>query len=347
MALLECRPDAVVVSDSEGRIVLVNCRAEQMFGYLRQEIVGATVEMLVPGSHRETLEKRRSPWMATEQERAFRPSSCAMARRKDGTEFPIELRLQSLQVDNETLVLGSVADLTDVLSPERQFQDAQRMEVLARLAAGVVHDFKNILTVIAGYSTMIKQQVNPDDPLHRNADQIVKAADRANDLTWGLLSLSRNHDEEAGLLDLNSLLLEMDAVLHPAVGADVELVALLEPGLGLVKADAGRMEQVIVNVAVNARHARPSGGRLTFETANVNFGARELDLPEGRYVSMAVRNTGTGMDEDTASRIFEPFFTTKKRGVGTGLGLPAVRGIVEQSGGAVRVNGRPGHGTDF
>ena len=343
-ALLECRSDAVVVFNTEGRIVLGNRRTEQMFGYGRQEIVGAPFEMLVPGSHRGIRD--RTQWMEEEQERAYRSSIGATARRKGGTEFPIEFRLQPLHLENELLVLCNVEDLTDMQRMERQFQDAQRMELFASLAGGVAHDFKNLLTIIAGYSTLIKQQVSVGDSLYRNAVQIDKAADRANDLTRQLLSLSWKRNEET-LLDLNRLLSEMDAVLHPAVGANVELVALLEPGLGLVKADAGRMEQVIVNLAVNARHAMPYGGRLTFETANVNDGVKGLDLPEGKYVSIAVRDNGTGMDEDTVSRIFEPFFTTKKRGVGTGLGLPAVRGIVEQSGGTVRVNSRPGFGTDF
>ncbi|MEK7235510.1 MAG: PAS domain S-box protein [Nitrospirota bacterium] len=235
---------------------------------------------------------------------------------------------------------------------EAQLRQAQKMEAVGRLAGGVAHDFNNLLTVIRGYSELLLSRLILTDPMRKDMEEIKKAADRASGLTRQLLAFSRRQFIAAKVLDLNALVSNMDGMLRRLLGEDiVELCAELDPHAGAIKADPGQIEQVIMNLAVNARDAMPRGGRLTIETKNVTIGkgARQdaVGVEPGSYVLLAVRDNGQGMDAETQSHLFEPFFTTKEQGKGTGLGLSTVYGIVKQSGGSIIVESAPGRGTTF
>jgi len=233
---------------------------------------------------------------------------------------------------------------------EAQLRQSQKMEAVGRLAGGVAHDFNNLLTVIRGYSELILSRLQPGDPMRREMEEVKKAADRAASLTGQLLAFSRRQFVTAQVVDLNAIVMNMDGMLRRLVGEDIiELCTDLEPQLGSIKADPGQLEQVIMNLAVNARDAMPTGGCLTIETRNVTIGKgprREtMMLEESSYVLLALRDTGQGMSEEVQAHLFEPFFTTKEKGKGTGLGLSTVYGIVKQSGGSIGIESKPGRGT--
>jgi PAS domain S-box-containing protein len=248
-------------------------------------------------------------------------------------------------------ILGIGRDVTERVQLEHQLRQAQKMEAVGRLAGGIAHDFNNILTAITGYADLLLEDLAPSDPRRQDAVEIRNAADRAAGLTRQLLAFSRQQVLQARVLDLNALVSELEKMLTRLLGEDVSLVVRLDPALGRVRGDPSQLEQVVMNLAVNARDAMPAGGQLAIETANVDldegFAREHYPARPGRYVLLAVSDTGTGMTAEVQAHLFEPFFTTKEKGKGTGLGLATVYGIVKQSGGFIWVYTEVGRGTTF
>ncbi len=259
------------------------------------------------------------------------------------------LRQAERRIEESEVALVEERDSRRAL--EDQLRESQKMEAVGRLAGGVAHDFNNLLTVISGYADLGLATVGRDDPLYSSLREIRTAGERAARLTKQLLAFSRRQVLQPKVLDLSSLLEREERMLCRLIGDDVRLETRLARPLGSVKADPGQIEQVILNLAINARDAMPRGGSLTIATSSVEMDvetARRAQCPSpGRYVRLAVTDTGCGMSEETLSHIFEPFFTTKEVGKGTGLGLPMVYGFVHQSGGGLEVKSRPGEGTEF
>ena len=256
--------------------------------------------------------------------------------------------------DSDGQVSGAICmslDITDRKQLEEQLRQAQKMEAVGRLAGGIAHDFNNLLMVIQGYGDLLVERLPTGDPLRRNAEQIQMASQRATSLTRQLLAFSRKQMLAPKILNIQTVVADMEKILRRLIGEDIQLETSSAPDLGLVKADRSQIEQVILNLAVNARDAMPQGGRLTIETANVELDASYSHPPAvlspGRYVMLAVTDNGCGMDAETQAHVFEPFFTTKEKGKGTGLGLATVYGVVKQSGGYVWVYSEPGRGTSF
>jgi two-component system cell cycle sensor histidine kinase/response regulator CckA len=256
--------------------------------------------------------------------------------------------------DSDGQVLGAICmslDITDRKQLEEQLRQAQKMEAVGRLAGGIAHDFNNLLMVIQGYGDLLVERLPAGDPLRRNAEQIQMASQRASSLTRQLLAFSRKQMLAPKILNIQSVVADMEKILRRLIGEDIQLETSSTPDLGLVKADRSQIEQVILNLAVNARDAMPQGGRLTIETANVELDASYSHPPAvlspGKYVMLAVTDNGCGMDAETQAHVFEPFFTTKEKGKGTGLGLATVYGVVKQSGGYIWVYSEPGRGTSF
>ena len=250
----------------------------------------------------------------------------------------------------QTRVARKAAE-TALRQSEEQLRQVQKIEAMGRLAAGVAHDFNNILTVITGHSELLIRQLDADDPRRKNAEQIEKAAYRAAGLTRQLLIFSRKQVIEPRVLDLNAVILDIKKMLRRLIGENIEFCTLLDPAAGHIKADPGQIEQVIMNLAVNARDAMPKGGKLTVTTANTTRDKNHLknfpDMGAGDYVMLAIADTGTGMSEEVKAHLFEPFFTTKPPGTGTGLGLATCFGIVKQNTGHINVHSELGSGTTF
>jgi PAS domain S-box-containing protein len=342
--------------DAQGRIASVNRTELEMLGYTLEEMIGLpawkfTVEEEVA---RDLVLAKLSGTVppSRDLERTY--------RRKDGTTFPGLVQDRLLR-NAEGKILGIRATIQDITERKRaeeeratlqeQFRQSQKIEAIGRLAGGIAHDFNNLLTVIKGYSQLSLVEAKDDSPLKEDLEEIKKAAEKAADLTRQLLAFSRRQILEMRVLDLNAILRNLDKMLHRLIGEDIELITLLADALGRVKTDPGWVEQIIMNLAVNARDAMPNGGKLTIETANVEldeaYARGHIAVKPGRYVMLSVSDTGIGMTPEVRQQVFEPFFTTKETGKGTGLGLSTVYGIVKQSGGNIWVYSEPDHGTTF
>jgi PAS domain S-box-containing protein len=476
--LLEAAPDAMVVVDQGGKIVLLNVQAEKQFGYRRDELVGQQVKNIIPEGFAERLiaDALRSAADALAQQ--IGTGIELSGRRKDGTEFPIEIMLSPLESTEGILVTAAIRDIsvrreadaalrrtsellqasqsmaqvggwevdpvgntmfwtdetyrihdtspaeytptlataiqfyapesipiitaavqeavdhgtpfdlelelitakdrriwvhtkgtvtmaqgrtvkitgvfhdiTEQRELETQLRQAQRLEVVGQLAGGIAHDFNNLLTAIRGYSELVRRNLGPKDRNRADLDQVVLASDRAVELTRQLLAFSRRQVLQPRIVDPGELVAGVAPMLRRLLGEHIELVTYAAPDLGRVKVDPSQFEQIIVNLAVNARDAMPEGGKLRIETANIELGigyvASHPGVTPGAYVALIVSDNGSGMSEAVKTHIFEPFFTTKEPGKGTGMGLATVYGIAQQSGGSIYLYSEPGYGTSF
>jgi PAS domain S-box-containing protein len=351
LALLESAAQAIISIDRDGRIVLANRKTEEMFGYSREELLGSSTEMLLPESQRSAHGREREEYFARPRVRPMGIGMDLAGRRKDGAEFPLEVALSNIETEEGLFAIAFVSDISQRKLLEEQLVHAQKMEAVGRLAGGVAHDFNNMLTVISGYNRMILDELSPLDPLRANAEEILKAADRAAALTNQLLAFSRRQIVRPCVFNVNAVIANTEKMLRRLIGEDVQLVLNPAQDVGNIKADPGHIEQAVINLALNARDAMPAGGRIAIETANVRldetYSRTHVGVEPGEFVMIAVSDTGHGMDAETRRHIFEPFFTTKETGKGTGLGLATVYGMVKQSGGDIWVYSEPGKGTTF
>jgi PAS domain S-box-containing protein len=274
-------------------------------------------------------------------------------KRRDGATINVRISGRAVASEPEpTDVLEAIAeDITERRVLEDQFRQSQKMEAVGRLAGGIAHDFNNLLTVVSGYTEVLLDQLTPTNPLHAKAEAIQQASDRATTLTRQLLAFSRKQLLQLKVVDVNAIVEDMERLLRPLIGENIELTTSLAPSIGCTRADAGQLEQVIMNLVVNAKDAMPHGGKIRITTASVtldeSYRPENTFIKHGPYVMISVSDSGHGMDRETQARIFEPFFTTKEKGKGTGLGLSTVYGIIKQSGGYVFVQSELGRGTVF
>ena len=371
--LLEAAPDAIVGVTPDGRITLVNAQAERLFGYRRQELLGQPIEILVPDRVCGVHPAHRTGYFNDPKARPMGAGMQLAARRKDGTEFPAEISLSALDTEDGPMVSAAIRDVTDRLEAqaeqqrlktaaererlEAQLHQSQRLKSLGQLAGGVAHDFNNLLAVMLNYTTFIAEEVAQAaaedgrrwEQVGHDVAQVQRAGERATELTHQLLAFGRREVVRPQVLNLNTVVTEIETLLRRTLGEHVQLHTTLDPKLCPILADPGQLEQVLVNLAVNARDAMPDGGTLSIHTSNhtIDDTGRYPILRPGPHVKLRVADTGTGIPADIAEHVFEPFFTTKPKGEGTGLGLATVYGIITQAGGHAEITSAPGAGTAF
>ena len=345
-AMFEAAPAGTMIAALDGTPIEVNRAFEEMLGYTREELLA-----LPPAGHvhpddaeegrllftalaagERDLYRRPARYLKASGEIVFTEIAVALVRDADA---------------KPSFVISMVEDVTQRAELEERLRQSHKLEAIGRLAGGVAHDFNNMLTAIGGYTALAMERLDESSPVRDDLDEVRKATDRATVLTRQLLAFSRKQVLQPELLNLNGIVVDLEGMLRPLIGEDIVVTTELEPALGPIEADPGQLQQVVLNLVVNARDAMPAGGRITIETANADIGDDDPAIEPGRYVSLTVRDGGEGIDEETLGRIFEPFFTTKEPGKGTGLGLATVYGIVKQSGGYVVVDSELGHGTAF
>ncbi|HZO85314.1 MAG TPA: PAS domain S-box protein [Verrucomicrobiae bacterium] len=342
--LTENSLDVITILDANGTILYESPSVEQVFGYAPDDYRGHELFEFV---HPEDVAGVKAAFANTLDDPSDTPRLNFRFRRKDGEWRHVEGVGKNLLSDPVvSAVVFNSRDITERRNLEEQFLQSQKVQAIGQLAGGVAHDFNNILTAIIGHAELMLQSAPAADPLHGHADEIQKAAHRAAGLTRQLLAFSRKQVLQPKVIDLNSVIAEMNKMLQRLLGENIRLVTKAERDLGHVKADPGQMEQVILNLAVNARDAMPAGGTLTIQTENVGLGPKS-EAGRGDFVLVAVSDTGVGMPPEVQARIFEPFLTTKELGKGTGLGLATCHGIIKQSEGHIGVFSRLGKGTTF
>jgi two-component system, cell cycle sensor histidine kinase and response regulator CckA len=347
--------DAIVSTDGNGAVIFWHPRAEALFGFSEEEALGRTFpSLLAPASH----DRYATAVQDITRDSADAPDAATIdgeGLRNDGTTFPLELSLASWKSGGQTCLTAVIRDVTERRRAEeelrlrdQQLREAQKMDAIGRLAGGVAHDFNNLLSIIQTCGELVLRELGPRDPRRADLGQMLHASERAAILTRQLLSFSRQQVVQPKTLQLNEIVRKTDGMLRRVIGEHIEIVTQLDDELGYVSIDANQLEQIILNLAVNARDAMPEGGELRIETRNVsNAGGSDLVLPAGEYVMLAMRDTGSGSDADSQRHVFDPFLPTKEAGRGMGLGLSTVHGIVEQNAGYLRFESAPYRGTTF
>jgi PAS domain S-box-containing protein len=348
-SIIDSSEDAILSKDLNGIITSWNRGAEHMYGYAPEEVIGKHVSLLTPDDRPNEISeilKKNVKGESTEHYESVRVT-------KDARHLDVSLSVSPLRDVAGEIVGASVIarDITAQKRAESQLRQSQKMEAIGRLAGGVAHDFNNILGIVNACAEFLRDRIDPAAEPSLYVENIKKATERGRSLTKQLLAFSRTSVIQHSVLDLNERLRDISKLLRPLLGDDVEILIVPKSASAVVEADPGQLDQIVVNLAVNARDAMPRGGKFILETTAVRFDEEFAEqhqaMPAGKYVLLAVSDSGSGMDEATVSRIFEPFFTTKELGKGTGLGLATVYGIVKQSAGHIMVYSEPGHGTTF
>ncbi len=350
-AILEAAHDAIITMDSQLNIREFNPAAERMFGHARLDILGRSVGLLLPAADRARYVAELAEYFTHGTGRLAGRHIETRGLRADGSEFPLELTVARVRGDARAALTGFIRDITERRALEDQLRQSQKLEALGRLAAGVAHDFNNMLMSVMGAADLLLLQLRPGDPARDEALDIKRSVERGAGLTRQLLAFSRRQSTRPRLFALADVVRGMETMLRRLMGPEIELAIVdgSEP-VNLV-ADTGHIEQLVLNLVVNARDAMPQGGRITVTIDQVELdepaAASIVDAKPGRYARLTIADTGAGMDEQTLTRVFEPFFSTKPQGKGTGLGLSIVYGIVKQNGGGITVKSDPGRGATF
>jgi len=344
--------DAHISMDDRGTIVTWNPQAETIFGWPAGEVIGRHVaDVIVPPLQRDAHRHGLQHFLETGEGPILNRRLELVALRRDGTEVAVELAVAPIRLGQSWIFSAFIRDISERNQLEQQLRQSQKMEAVGRLAGGIAHDFNNLLTAIFGYADLLAEDLPPGSAAQADVTEIRTAATRASALTRQLLAFSRQQVLQPVVLNLNDVVGDLQNMLQRMLGEDVELQAHFAADLGNTRADQGQIEQVLLNLVVNARDAMPTGGKLTIETGNValdeHYAQTHRPVVPGRYVMVAVSDTGVGIDPATQTRIFEPFFTTKEAGKGTGLGLATAYGIVKQSGGYIWVYSEVGRGATF
>jgi PAS domain S-box-containing protein len=349
--VLDAALDAVVTFDMNGDVIDWNRQAEALFGWSRADAIGRSVFQLVgAGGTRGVLERALDEYRDAGASTLFNRLIEEKATRRDGGSIPVELAIAPVRLSTGLFFSAFVRDISDRKRLEEDLHAAQRLEAIGKLAGGIAHDFNNLITAIVGYISSVQEALIPGSPAYEDTLEIRRAADRATGLVQQLLAFARKRVVQPRIVDINELVRSIDRMLRRLIGENIQLETTLDRGIWPVRADPGQLEQVLVNLTVNARDAMPTGGRIDIQSANVVIAAPplgETSIPPGYYVMIAVTDNGVGMDEATLTHIFEPFFTTKKAGQGTGLGLATCYGIVKQASGFIRATSTPGIGSTF
>ena len=342
-ALFDQARNAIFLENEKQEILDANQAASELFAYSHNEL------LVLKTSDLRISSNKKLPIYTNPDQISDIPIELTGIK-KDKTQISIEVSIAPLRTSHELLFLSIVRDITERKRLEQQLQQSQKMEAIGRLAGGVAHDFNNLLTVIRGYSELVLSRLSKIDPIYQRIKQIDKASERAEALTRQLLAFSRRQILQSKIVNLNQIISDMGYMLRRLISEDIELILSLDEKLGHIKADPSQIEQIIMNLSVNACDAMLEGGRLTIETKNVRIdrsNRRHPSMKPGMYILLAISDTGLGMDKETQSHIFEPFFTTKEEGEGTGLGLATVYGTVKQSDGYIWVYSEPGQGSVF
>jgi PAS domain S-box-containing protein len=343
-AMFESAPAGTMLVSLDGTIVAVNRALEEMLGYSREQLAELSPDVYV---HPDDVEEGGVLFgeLVAGQRDLYRRDARYINSSGDTVFVSIAVALVRDADARPSFAITMVEDVTERTELEDRLRQSQKLEAIGRLAGGIAHDFNNMLTAIGGYNALALERLGADSPVRDDLEEVRKATDRATVLTRQLLAFSRKQVLQPELLNLNGVVVDLEAMLRPLIGEDIVLTTDFDPALGPIEADPGQLQQVVLNLVVNARDAMPSGGRITIETANADLGDEDPSIEPGRYVSLVVRDTGHGIDEETLGRMFEPFFTTKESGKGTGLGLATVYGIVKQSGGYIVVESELEQGT--
>jgi len=349
---LEASPSGLLVSDEQGKIVLVNHEVERLFGYRRDELIGQPVEVLLPERFRANHPGLQAGYLASPSVREMGHGRDLAGRRKDGSEFPVEVGLNPVTTPSGTLVMASLVDISARRALELRLRHAEKMEAIGVMAGGIAHDFNNLLLAIMGYSEMLRDELREQPQAVHDLDRVLQAAERGSQLVQRILAFSRRDEVGHAVAKLDVIVKDALPLVRAAVPGAIELREHLDPATPAVRCDATQMNQILMNLAVNAAHAMGDrGGVLDVSVvpflADDAFVAAHPDARPGLHARVSVADTGSGMSPDVLARIFEPFFTTKPVGKGTGLGLSVLHGIVRGHGGVIDVRSHPGEGTTF